>query len=103
MAEESKTAFEGGATRTAQKTRFDLIPPVALEMLAERLCLGAEKHGARNWEKGGADFEAASISHLMGHLTSYMKSPNRVDASALICNAAFLCFFQDQRDTTKES
>ena len=95
MAQKSK--FKGGATRTKQKERFDLIPPAALEALARRLGLGADKHGARNWEKGGEDFRQATISHLQKHLADYMRDGNKRDGNtdAIICNAAFLCFFEE--------
>lgn len=34
------------------KLRFDLIPPYALERLAEVYTIGAKKYDDRNWEKG---------------------------------------------------
>lgn len=36
------------------KPRFDLIPPHALEALADLYRKGADKYGDRNWEKGMA-------------------------------------------------
>ena len=35
-----------------QKLRYDLIPPEAMEAVAERFTLGAGKYEPRNWEKG---------------------------------------------------
>ena len=35
-----------------KKARFDLIPPEAMEALAELYALGANKYGDRNWEHG---------------------------------------------------
>lgn len=92
------TAFEGGATRSKQSVRYDLIPPVSLKALATRLSLGAEKHGERNWESGGEEFRQATISHLMAHLIDYMENGNTNEANtdAIICNAAFLCFYEDK-------
>ena len=34
------------------KPRFDLLPPEALQALAEHYGKGAEKYAARNWERG---------------------------------------------------
>lgn len=36
----------------AGKTRYDLLPPEALEAMARVLTFGAEKYGDRNWEQG---------------------------------------------------
>lgn len=49
-----KQEFSTGAHRDTQegKGRFDLIPPSALKRLAGVYERGAEKYGARNWEKG---------------------------------------------------
>lgn len=42
----------GGAKADTGKARYDLIPPEALEALAELYSIGAVKYGDRNWEKG---------------------------------------------------
>ena len=93
---ESKSIFEGGATRSAMAGRYDLIPKDAIDAIARRLALGAEKHGENNWRSGGPEFRKATIAHLMKHLLSYMESGNQEDANtdAIICNAAFLCYFE---------
>lgn len=36
----------------AEKTRYDLVPPEALEAMAEVYTWGAKKYAPRNWEKG---------------------------------------------------
>jgi hypothetical protein len=100
MAKE-KQAFEGSATRSKQEGRYDLISPAGIHGMARRLQLGAERHGERNWESGGEKFRQATVSHLMAHLMSYMESPNADDADALICNAMFLCHFEEQRKEGK--
>lgn len=64
MAEEAKKLDTG-------KPRFDLIPPEALEALAQLYTLGAAKYGDRNWEKGttwGRFFRA-----LMSHAWSWWR------------------------------
>lgn len=35
-----------------QKARYDLIPPEAIEALAQLYSIGAVKYGDRNWEQG---------------------------------------------------
>lgn len=46
---------EGGGLRyDTGKARYDLIPPEALEELAQHYRRGAEKYEPRNWEKGMA-------------------------------------------------
>ena len=49
-----KQEFDTGAHRDTQegKGRYDLIPPAALKRLAGVYQRGADKYGARNWEKG---------------------------------------------------
>lgn len=49
------------------KGRFDLIPPEALQALAERLEVGAKHYGERNWEKGQplSWFVDSGMRHLM--------------------------------------
>jgi hypothetical protein len=91
-----KAVFEGGSTRSAMDVRFDLIPSEAIEAIARRLTIGAAKHGENNWKKGGNDFRKATINHLIKHLLDYMESGNEADANtdAIICNAAFLCYFE---------
>jgi hypothetical protein len=93
---EHKAVFEGGATRSAMKERYDLVPAEAVAAIARRLALGAEKHGENNWRAGGPEFRKATISHLLKHLLNYIENGNADDANtdAIICNAAFLCHFE---------
>jgi hypothetical protein len=96
---EEKTVYEGGSTRTKLDVRYELIPKEAIDALARRLTLGAAKHGDHNWKGGGEEFRKATINHLMKHLLEYMESGNLKDANtdALICNAAFLAYFEAQK------
>lgn len=66
---ESKT--EGASKFDKGKPRYDLIPPYALEALADLYRIGAEKYGDRNWENGmswGRVYKA-----LMSHANKYSK------------------------------
>lgn len=41
-----------GGVKGQKLARYDLIPPVALQAVAERFGEGAKKYGDRNWELG---------------------------------------------------
>lgn len=90
---ETLTTFEGGATRTEQEGRYDLIPEAAIDAIARRVALGAKKHGENNWRNGGREFAKACISHGMKHLVAYAESGQQDDLDGAICNLAFLCHF----------
>src|SRR5579875_530911 len=94
--DETKQKYEGGATRSEMKVRYDLIPREAIDALARRLTLGAQRHGENNWKSGGTEFRKATINHLLKHLLDYMEHGNENDANtdAIICNAAFLCHYE---------
>lgn len=54
-----------GGEKGSKPTRFDLIPPAALEALAEHYGRGSQKYEDRNWERGyryGLSF-AAMMRH----------------------------------------
>ncbi len=88
------TAYEGGATRTPKAERRELMPKTAIDALARRLALGAEKHGVNNWRKGGTEFRLATINHLLDHVFEYLEHGGSENTDAIICNAAFLCEFE---------
>lgn len=93
----TKATYEGGATRSALQERYDLIPSAAMRAMARRLALGAERHGERNWEKGGSDFVQATKNHLIKHLFLFLEGDTSdAHLDAIICNAAFLCHFKDK-------
>jgi hypothetical protein len=60
--------YDEKTTKTKEiKPRPDLVPPEAILAVSEILAFGAEKHGARSWEKGMAwsDNYAACQRHLL--------------------------------------
>lgn len=79
------------------KLRFDLLPPEALEAVAEVYTIGAKKYADRNWEKGlswGRVFAA-----LMRHAWAWMRGEtfDQVDgqrhmASVAWCALALLTY-----------
>jgi hypothetical protein len=97
--------FESGAKSTVVKPRYDLLPPIALELLAERFGYGAVRHGDKNYLKGKADplFIRDRKNHLFEHVAKYLADGKREDLAAILCNAAMLAdlgAFVDPRDTS---
>ena len=66
--------FKTGAMREdkSHKSRPDLISPYFTERLGFVLAKGADKHGARNWEKGIPN--DSFLSSLERHLVAYKQS-----------------------------
>jgi hypothetical protein len=91
---ETKSSYENGATRSELTLRYDLIPKAAFDGIARRLELGAQKHGERNWEGGGAEFVKATKNHLLGHVLAYIENGQPEDLDAIGANYAFLAHFR---------
>ena len=65
------STFPSGATRHPKTdVRFDLIPPIALRLLAERFALGAKKYTDNNWKRGMP--LSVHINHLYQHLHDFL-------------------------------
>ena len=93
-----KDKFKGGATRSATKTRMDLVPACGLLRIGQRFGLGAEIHGEQNWKGGGKDFIKATINHLEQH-TQRLKEGKVVDdhLGAIGWAAVALCWFAENK------
>lgn len=83
---------EEGRKDDKDKTRYDLLPPHALEYLAQVFTVGAEKYGERNWEKGitwGRIFGA-----IMRHLWAFWRGENLDKETKIphLAHAACGCF-----------
>lgn len=103
MAADSDTlkSFEGNATRTIQKIRYDLLSPcfvAAIRRIATRATLGASIHGDRNWESGGPKFVESTKGHLLAHVLDYLENGNVKDDNlgAILWNAAALVHFEEK-------
>lgn len=76
------------------KTRYDLLPPHAIEGMANVLTYGANKYEPRNWEKGMSWSNV--IASLKRHLAAIEKGEDYDNETGLLhayhvmCNAAFL-------------
>ena len=80
------------------KLRMDLLPPDALEALGRILTDGADKYGARNWEKGMA--WSRPYAALQRHLLAWWGGQD-VDPESghphlwhVLTNAVFLTSYQ---------
>jgi len=75
------------------KLRYDLIPPSAMEGLAEVLTYGAKKYKPNNWKNGDLDRYVAA---LYRHLEAWRKGEKKDEESGMkhlahaITNVAFL-------------
>lgn len=89
-----KYKHKSGATSSHVAAKYYLIPKAALDALARRFTLGAEKHAQDNYKKGDSDFANERLNHLWEHLTSFTETRTQGDLDAIICNAAMLCWFK---------
>lgn len=91
-AEVRQTDASTGAQKGGKLARYDLIPPEALQALAEVYGRGAKKYAERNWEAGypwGWSFAAC-----MRHLWSFWSGKDRDAESGQyhLAHAAWHCF-----------
>jgi hypothetical protein len=84
MSKEFKyTTYEAGGQRANRgKLPMHLIPPEALESLAEVLRYGASKYDDRNWERGFPMMEAC-YACCQRHLLAWSKGIDLDDESGL--------------------
>lgn len=97
------TQIEGGGLKyDGGKLQYSLIPPVALRALAEVLTFGAIKYAPNSWQEV-QEGERRYTDALMRHLEAYRDGETLDPESGLahlkhlICNAAFLLHFEEQR------
>ena len=91
------------------KLRYSLIPPTATHAIAEVLTFGAEKYAPNSWQHVPNAHERY-LDALMRHLEAY-RAGELIDPesllphmSHLLCNAAFLSYFdsKDSHDSTSD-
>lgn len=72
--EEAKINFKSGAASSGCVTRFDLLPRVFLERVAERFKIGSLKYGDFNYRKGFRDkaFIIDRINHIQEHFNAFL-------------------------------
>lgn len=64
-----------GLRYNSGKPRYDLIPPEALEALADHYRVGAEKYADRNWERG-LKWSEGCFASLQRHAWAWMAGEN---------------------------
>lgn len=92
-----------GSKTSGHKPPYELITQTLLRRTAERLRLGAVKHGRWNWKKGAETKEYAldRLSHAFEHVTSAMaKIENDEpvgddDLAAVVVNCMFAMYYQE--------
>lgn len=90
-----KVSATGALKEDAQKGTPHLIPSSALRKLAHRFQDGAEKYGARNWEKG--HHLSNYVDSLYRHLWQFMDNEKDEDhLAAVIWNAVALSHIYDK-------
>lgn len=90
--------FESGARRSELAPRHDLIPQLAQKAYAQRMALGAESHGDKNWLQGQDDkkFQWECFNHMIEHARKFCLGDREDDhLAAIMCSAAFLREFQE--------
>lgn len=83
IGESFTTVNEKGGKQAFLKARFDLIPPIALRLLAQCLGFGAKKYGVNNWKLLSIEDQ---INHALNHLNEWnagdRSEPHLVNAMA---------------------
>ena len=84
------------------KLRYDLVPPIATKALAEVLTFGAQKYAPNSWQnvpEGERRYTAALMRHFEAYRAGEELDPETLlsHLSHVLCNAAFLLHFQEQR------
>jgi hypothetical protein len=89
--------FKSGAKRSEVKPRYDLIPLIFLDALADHCGKGTDKWGCANWQKGGDDFIKDAYNHMTGH--ALKASQGMTDENHLIATAwnAMAIYVLEQR------
>jgi uncharacterized HAD superfamily protein len=86
--------IETGLRFNDGKTRYDLLPPFAVDQLAKVMTKGAEKYADRNWEKGMK--WSTVLASLKRHIAAFERGEDIDPETGLLhiahamCNAAFL-------------
>lgn len=90
----------GGVKADAGKPRLELIPPEGITAVATILTFGAEKYGARNWEKG-MDWSrpfGACLRHLYAWWAGEDRDPDTGKSHLwhAACNVFFLLVYEQR-------
>jgi hypothetical protein len=93
--------FATGAVRDtdSDKPRFDLIPPHALQRVAELYTRGAAKYGENNWHKGIPSQQM--LASAMRHMEAYRRGETDEDhLAAVVWNVLALMQYEEEKKNT---
>lgn len=103
---EYPTIFASGAKSSSNAKRFDLIPRVALEKLADRFELGLLKYDAFNYRKGLHDkeFIIDRLNHLQMHMQALLAPQTNEEIEddnigAILWAASFIAEVESQQSS----
>lgn len=104
MCKDAKIAAGQGAKFDAGKLRYSLVPPIAIESMANVLTFGAQKYAANSWqdvENAEERYADALYRHLEAHRSGELKDNDSgmSHLSHAITNLAFLLYFERQKET----
>lgn len=91
-----------GLKHDQNKTRLDLLPPHAIEMVGRVLTYGAKKYGDRNWLRGGLKWSRL-VAAAKRHLLAFEQGQDFDEESQMLhlahaaCNMLMLCELAVQR------
>jgi len=101
LSDEVRTVSSTGGQKGVKEARFDLIPPEALQKLAEHYGVGAIKYGEHNWRKG---FEwSKSFAAMQRHAHAFWAGEDldpetgKPHMSAVAFHALTLLVFMDEQ------
>ena len=90
--------FDSGAKSSEEAPRLDLVPLVSIIRQANRMALGAQSHGERNYERGVDDpaFIMDRKNHLVLHCVKYAAGDTGDDhLGAILANAGMLARLEE--------
>jgi hypothetical protein len=113
-ADPTKWVAPSGATSSARKPEYRLVPFTTIKRIGQRLTDGARKHGEGNWEKAldDRDFMMDRANHLIEHAYRAIEKLQKGiftdddddDLGGVGANLAFLIGYQEhQRNLTRLS
>lgn len=94
----------GGATRSERKPGYYMVPSAGLRRTAQRFDLGAEKHGAFNWQRSchveheAYAFCVEAYNHMMDHAMLMRDGMNPEDdhLGAIGWAQSVLCYVEEK-------
>lgn len=94
---------KGGIKSTNLGIRYDAIPGALLRACGRRFYYGIEvrNYPKDNWRGANQEGAYERLNHLIGHIFSFLDSPNQDDLDAVACNTAMLCEYFEKGLFTK--